>query len=337
MGKAMAAARKRRKAPKVWREVKDHGTINYVIKSSRTTKQHQFASLKSAVEWARENGLEDDVDIQYFGKEVLIEVSEVKNDGEKVSLPSGVYELSAADDDIYYRPNESLTPFDMRTDATKFEHDSYPDLSHDVQLFLSKRDLYEELDAMFKRGYVLYGPPGTGKTTMVRKLVQNLVKQNDAVVIFCDEVPRSATLRALREDSRLKIFIFEELTTTLSNPMAVKSVLEFLDGERSVPNSITIATTNYPKELPDNVINRKGRFDVVMEVKGLGKEKCLAFAESILKRPLETEEAKILGNLTIAEIKDVCVKHLIYGTKLVDYKSSALKRPIGLGYLGGER
>lgn len=158
-----------------------------------------------------------------------------------------------------------------------------------------------------KMGILLYGPPGNGKSTAIMKLVQSV----DAVGIT---IPRQlavdgyymAALKTIMSGRKV-VFIIEELTERMNQ---LEPILTFLDGEASWDNCVTIATTNYPEELPHNLVDRPGRFDTII----------------MYKNPTDERIAQLANLFDVTDFDCLFNKGLSY-----DYVSFILSRAKELG------
>ena len=233
---------------------------------------------------------------------------EVKEESraEIVPLPAGVYS---------YEPHlssdcpERLVVFSTSREEEILEiGGTFTSVKEDITRFLGKREVFTEINTPYKLGILLYGSPGQGKTILISKLVRDL---KDAVVIYMNPsapVPSKLFLSKLSSltSDQLKVFIFEELTTNLDQEY-ISWLLSFLDGPVSISNSITIATTNYPESLPENIINRPSRFDKLYEFDNpKAEERKILFAH-FMGREATPEEIKDTGGLSVAGIKELCL------------------------------
>lgn len=244
-----------------------------------------------------------------------------KEKEDRVILPTGAYDIIAS---IYDRPH--LSPVEFR-DENIIATNSYNRLKEDIDDFLVNKDLYHKNNIFYKRGYLMWGTPGEGKTSIIRKLFKDCP---DTLVFFCTDVPLKDFVRNLEEyeKDRLKVFIIEEIST-YTEDNSKKALLDFLDGENSVSNSIVIATTNYPEELPSNILDRPSRFDFVMEVKSPNLGEIQQLVKAFIGRtPLE-EDVKCLEGLSTAAIKEVClfatIKQMSYERAFEEIEKRSIK------------
>ncbi len=147
-------------------------------------------------------------------------------------------------------------------------------LNQQIQVFIQKRNLFEALHIPFKRGVLLYGAPGNGKTLLGKVLAS----QVDANFIWVtpktfDQAGVKA-VEAVFSLARLiqpAIVFYEDIDLLGGNSrfMGVRSLLgellNQLDGLLTNTGVITIATTNFCKELDKALSHRPGRFDLRME------------------------------------------------------------------------
>lgn len=229
---------------------------------------------------------------------------------EAVELPPGIYRLKPHDG----RP--------MRLEVMSVRDDSYiPLINHgalvdDMGKFLSaKKTIYEPLEWPYRRGYLFYGMPGTGKTAFIRHLVkQDFFKATHR--IWMDFVPSNNFVKALNDTETMKLIIMEELLQEggrLGYDMS--RLLEFLDGENSLRDCITIATTNYPQFLHQNLADRQGRFDVLFEMKPQPAKMTKIVMEKWLGRPIKDDELP-LEKYSLAQLKEIVLLHKFYSITL---------------------
>lgn len=260
-----------------------------------------------------------DASINDIHNTVHISVPENK---ELMCLPSGVYNFCVKQ--IGYSTVLGFAKTELRSDNLAFVPKVAQDIKDRIFHYLSKKPIYDKHNQPFRTSYLLYGPPGTGKSTLLRSLIAELTDQKDYLVIFTDAPIPRFLVKVLNKDPRTKFIIMEELTAALKE-VRPKELLDFLDGENSILNAITIATTNYPENLPGNLAQRKGRFDRFYKIDKMELDENIKFAETILGRQVEDNEVKYFLNINVSEIKDMCYTHLVENVSFEQYKKDLEK------------
>lgn len=222
-----------------------------------------------------------------------------------VPLPPGVYTHESSTSQL----PERLATYELgREDEILELGNAFAEVKGYVRDFLAKKEVYEAVKTPYKLGILMYGPPGNGKSLLIRRLIE---EHQEAIVIYMDAsapVPSRlflSKLDALTKD-KLKIFIFEELTTNL-NSRYISWLLSFLDGEASITNSINIALTNYPEALPENIVNRPSRFDKLVEFDNPKPAERKKIFHHFMGREASEEEIKQTDGFSIAGIKELCM------------------------------
>ena len=249
-------------------------------------------------------------------------VYQICNELEENKLNPGIYNLRK---DGY---SLKLVPKNMLLEPN-VEGVEFVDISEKINIFLEKSHFFSERDLIPKLGFLLHGPAGCGKTHSINKCIKDLVGENGlALYLSMDEVSISNFI-SLLEDSTInpkidKFFIIiedlggGEMTDEKKGFLipSMNDLLSLLDGNslpwKKLP-TVMLSTTNYPKNFLENILDRPGRFDEVIEFKLPSGEAALSYAES-LKVPLtEFDKRSILeGNIGLAHVKWAVVKSAVY-------------------------
>lgn len=147
-----------------------------------------------------------------------------------------------------------------------------------VNFFSSEIDTkYKELGISQKVAYCFYGPIGTGKTVTVQTLALDIIKVVDNSIAI--NIPNYfqpheinaviESIRGVKGDYRI-IIIIDEIENSFSSYQ--DQWLPFLDGVTSPDNIVLLGTTNYPKEIPIRIRNRKSRIKEMIELSSLPPE-----------------------------------------------------------------
>jgi chaperone BCS1 len=135
-------------------------------------------------------------------------------------------------------------------------------------------------------GIILYGIPGTGKTSLIhvvasnmnRKFIHNLnlasiTTDNQLAELLDRDINWSQSLLVIEDIDAFGLDLSRSDgvdRSSLSEHISISSLLNHLDGLNSPTGLVVIATTNYLESL-DPALIRPGRFDLVLEVKSLGR------------------------------------------------------------------
>lgn len=167
----------------------------------------------------------------------------------------------------------------IKNDVTGFEllpllQDEFLDLGNEdinrvksnITKFFSSKNLYHNLGLRHKGAALLYGTPGCGKTSAILDII-NSVQSDDIYTVY---IPKHLSLTVLNNfkitfEGKKIIIVLEELTERLQS--GTEDLLNFLDGYASWENCYVLATTNYPEQLPANLVDRPGRFNDLVEFK----------------------------------------------------------------------
>lgn len=241
----------------------------------------------------------------------IITYKSVPNEGE--DLPAGTYSHIPSN----YLSNERLDARLYRKNEAYIQITNAEHILSDMLLFKRHQKTYEDIGVSYRRGYLIYGAPGNGKTALLRNLLSK-EEFTSAQVVWCRDLPSNSFLECLNATPNLKIVVFEELLDSQgSSNYDMARLLEVLDGESSLANCITIATTNYPELLAKNLADRPSRFDMVVEVGNPSQADASRLLEFFLKRPVLNDEI-VVKNYSVAHLKEIVILHKLHGISLQD-------------------
>ena len=248
-------------------------------------------------------------DCMYMGDGFFEESISDSRDDTVDKVPPGVYrhKYNAGESS-----REGLIPFSLREDEIIELEGDYDLPVQDIEDFISEETekYYQEVDVLQKVGILLYGLPGNSKSVTIRSILKKsipLLSERAVVIYITQEVPSHEFLAKMREtmDSDYKVFVFEELTTNLQQHRSIERILNFLDGEQSLNRMITLATTNFPEKLPENVVDRPGRFHKLYKFDTPSAENRRRLLRHFLQRePEEVEVTKTEGK-SIADLMEI--------------------------------
>lgn len=211
-----------------------------------------------------------------------------------------------------YRGESRLKELNL-TRKDGFALDEYANIDTYLLNFINNKNIYEQHDLLHKAGLLFYGPPGNGKTSYIRYLKVNNILPENTIFIWCKALPSNEILEELKKIDALKIFIFEEITTTLRSSIKLDDFIQFCDGETSIPNSVVFCMTNHPELLPENLTNRPSRFNKIIEFKNPGKKAREIILKVFFKDLFQNEMIEQTEGLSLDQIKESFVVHLTHG------------------------
>lgn len=249
-------------------------------------------------------------------------------DSSPIDLPKGIYSYESSTNSS----PERLVCMTVREDNYIDILDSLTDLDKSIEDFINNKHIYDESCSAYKLGVLMFGPPGTGKTSYLRQFI----KSKEAICIFMDQIPTRKFLEKLESSTKdvLKIVIFEEAVSLLEDSFDIRQMLDFLDGSKSITNTIYFLSTNYPESIPENVI-RNGRIDIFVKVEYPDVEARKKLIKLYLNKEASEEELKCTENMPIVDIREICFQHRKTSknfkecVKIVEEKNKLLKKHFG--------
>lgn len=261
-------------------------------------------------------------------KEIIqFEYVEPEDHIEKTIVKPGIYTLSKTMSGIIPAKTElKIPPMLMSVTNTAL-------INNEIEVFHKKLDIYKELGLPQKRGLLLHSMPGVGKTSSIQQVCMSRTEKDPGTVVFiwptseitANEVSKFLTFGVnYTPEATNLIMIIEDIGGGEEEgshaPRAVNSsLLNLLDGigiPFPLPTFI-VATTNFAVSQIGSIVDRPGRFDLVIELFPPKGAERVALVEFIGKRTV-TEEEKIAllsakaDGLSVAHLKELIVRSLLH-------------------------
>lgn len=180
--------------------------------------------------------------------------------------------------------------------------------------FVKNEQFYKQNELVHKAGILLYGPPGNGKSSYIRYLYLNKLLPKDTIFIWSKVIPPTEFLEEINKIDAVKVFVFEEITTTLRTDLRLDRFLLFLDGEETIGKSIIIATTNHPELLPENLTIRPSRFNKIVEINNPNDTAREVILKRFFKDDFKDEMVGLTKDLSFDQIKESFIISITNGT-----------------------
>lgn len=194
----------------------------------------------------------------------------------------------------------------------------------EIQNFWTKESLYRDYDLAFRRGLLLYGPAGSGKSSTIKLVLKDVFERGGIAINFGDPV----YLECIRNFRRIQpntplVVLLEDIDSTLER-YGETQILNILDGVESIDKVVYLATTNYPEQLGDRIINRPSRFDRRFKMPHPGKESRKIYFNHLIKMSKQDIRldvdlwSKDTRGMSVAHLKELFVAVCILGDKYDD-------------------
>jgi hypothetical protein len=191
----------------------------------------------------------------------------------------------------------------------------------DISTFFNEetKKTYESLGVRYRASSLLYGPQGTGKTTCLLHAIKEC-NLEDSYVIYIPKRFELSDMKDFKEffKNEKVILIIEELTERLDR--GIEDLLNFLDGYGSWTNCYIFGTTNHPERLPENIVDRPGRFNQLIEFPDATDEQKRKYmtAKGFTEEEIDEVLPK-LKNYALDYIVQLSVQSKVQGVKLTEY------------------
>ena len=191
------------------------------------------------------------------------------------------------------------------TEEMYFETESSKELEKNFQVFWDKQDILKKYKKT-KRAYLLHSRPGTGKSALIRNFCR---KNKDKDGLSVITVPGDTDYERLtwmfampyNKDVKSVVLVIEDLGSSeqlMNNFTHQPAFLNFLDGVNGlfkVPTLVVI-TTNFPDQLPEQIMDRPGRINKKIEVAMPSDDEVCKLVENIMDRKLtDAEKEAFIG------------------------------------------
>lgn len=185
---------------------------------------------------------------------------------------------------------------------------------NDIKIFWDRKEQFKKYKYAYKRGILLYGSAGNGKSSIINLLSKELVENHKGVIFFLN-TPNDLEpyiqfvqniFKQIQDDTKI-ICVIEDIEAFTRNSETEGRLLNLLDGMNRMENIVTIASTNYPEELKERLLNRPSRFDRRYEIKNPNAK----IREAYFKHKLKADDLKVIDvKQWVKETKGLTISHL---------------------------
>lgn len=192
---------------------------------------------------------------------------------------------------------------------------------HEIRTFLNNKSRYEQRGLVHKRGILMQGPPGSGKTSVSELLCEMFVREMNGIVLLSEAptlIADGLHLVRRHEPDRPVMVVIEDIDVMIDD-YGDGYLLNLLDGKYQYDSVVVVASTNHLNNLPDRLVNRPSRFDLVVSVDMPSKAARDVFVRK-LEPTMTNERVKRIVELTddysVAHLKELLLLTEVYDMPL---------------------
>ena len=235
-------------------------------------------------------------------------------------LPPGYYKTTVNDNGIPLFNKQ----FYNISEIIRFPNTIVDRMIAEFDTFWTKKDRYVEMGEPHRRGFLLWGPPGGGKTCAVSLIADSFIKSGSVVFSFSRHLDVVIPVFRIVEPERKLMIVIEDIDMLVNDGgnKVEHDLLQLLDGDIQLTNTVIIATTNYPERLPDRISNRPSRFDRVEQIGMPSAEERKIYLQKKSKGLSEKDISKWVKDtedFTLAHMKELIVAVEVFE---LDYKNT---------------
>lgn len=231
-------------------------------------------------------------------------------------LIPGVYEIISTQSGIHYEKIPVKTD-----DLIRFPETNSELVITEIKNFWEREDVFRKYKLMFQRGIILYGPAGSGKSSTIQLIVADVIEREGVVIKFCHPNLFREGMRIFRQiQPNTPVIVLMEDIDSILEQYCESEVLNILDGVDQVDKIVFLATTNYPENLGDRILNRPSRFDKRFKMGHPGAKsrelyfKHLMDEEAITKFNIDIKKwVKDTEKMSVAHLKELFINVCILG------------------------